>query len=235
VPTCPYCGREKDEATACPHCGCVPDETAFGRQPGEGEAERTQPRWWFEPQTSPSADREPARTELPRKSRRIELPFLDWLREEGPAGVPRQFGVVRVLGMLVVFALAFGLLRWLGAPTSVFVGVTLFFGLVGTGQAVLYRGRRPRVASVLAGLVAGPVVAVLMVLLELNFGAATGTDDFLDVTVMAFLFGLMGAPCGYLAGGLLAAIFLVRGPDLENAEPTSSDLSEDTPNDPFAD
>ena len=228
MPICPYCGREKDEATACPHCGCVQDETAFGRPTGESGTERAQPRWWFEPETSRSPRRE---------SHRIESPFLIWLREEGLAGVPRQFGVVRVLGMLVVFALAFGLLRWLGAPASVFVGVSLFFVLVGTGQAVLFRAQEPRAASVLAGLVAGPVVAVLMVLLEMNFGAAAGTDDFLDVTAMALLLGLMGAPCGYLAGGLLAAIFLVRGPDLQDAEPAPPDPPEDAPppSDPFAD
>jgi len=139
------------------------------------QAGRTEPRWWFEPESGLPSDAEPS--------------FVVWLRAEGLAGIPRQFGVVRVLGMLVVFALAFGLMRWLGAPTSVFVGVTLFFVLVGTGQAVLFRGMQPRAASVFTGLVAGPVVAVVMVLLEVNFGVGA-MGSALEVTALALFFGV---------------------------------------------
>ena len=165
---------------------------------------------------------------------------MGWLRAKGLAGVPRQFGVVRVLGMLVVFALAFGLLRWLGAPTSVFVGVTLFFVLVGTGQSVLFRGREPRAASVLAGMIAGPIVAVVTIILEMSFGAGPPHLSTFQLAALALLVvgagAVWGAPCGYVAGMLLAAVFLVPGPDLESAQPTPTDLPDDKPpSDPFAD
>jgi len=139
-------------------------------------------------------------------------PAISRLIREGTAGMPRRFGLVRVLGLLVVFALGFGLLRWLNAPPSVFIGVTLFVLLVGLGQAVLFGGRKPREASLVAGIVAGEVLVFVAGFLgPMNLG---------ELLFSAVLFAFLGGLSGYLAGALVAAVFLVKGRDLEDAQGT---------------
>jgi hypothetical protein len=159
------------------------------------------------------------------------------LIRDGTVGVPRRFGTVRVLGLIPVFALMFGLMQWLGTPPSIFVGVTVFVVLVGAGQAILFGGRAPRKASFVGGLVAGPIVGVLIALLATRIDNPSEVSDPWIVNALAVMFGLFGAPLGYLAGGVMAAIFLVRGRDLDDVETASRDAATTTtpPADPFGD
>jgi hypothetical protein len=153
----------------------------------------------------------------------------------GVAGVPRRFGLVRVLGLLVLFALGFGLLRWLNAPASFFVGVTLFVVLIGPAQALLFGGRKPREASFWAGLFAAPAVAVVVGLFASRIDGRPRPIDLTAVWISATYLTVLGGPLGYVAGALVAAVFLVKGRDLEDSDQSAPGRTEDTapPSDPL--
>jgi len=145
-------------------------------------------------------------------------PAISRLIREGTVGVPRRFGLVRVLGLLVVFALGFGLLRWLNAPPSLFVGVTLSVVLIGLAQALLFGGRKPREASFWAGLFAAPAAVVLIGLFASRIDGRPRPIDPTAVWIYAACLTVLGGPLGYAAGVLVAAVFLVKGRDLEDAQ-----------------
>ena len=67
------------------------------------------------------------------------------------AGVPRQFGVGMLLVVTAVYAVLFAILRASKAPPSSFVVVGLFPFLIGLGQMLLFKGQRPRRASMIVG------------------------------------------------------------------------------------
>ena len=60
---------------------------------------------------------------------------------------------------MIVFTLAFAalftVLKFLKAPVWAMVGLVFYLAALGLGQAVLYRGERPRSASMLATIETG--------------------------------------------------------------------------------
>jgi len=189
---CPQCGSQVDDQLAlCWICGTAPDGTGY---PGTAVASRSAVR------------RGPWR----RRSKYLRLLPQILLRREPAVGVPRRFGLDRLLAMMVFFAALFGLMQWLGAERPVFAGFALFFVGVGVAQALLFGGKRPREASLLAGTLLGPLIAGGMVVagrLQTQPG-----DPFaaFDVYVAAFVLAVLGCPLGYLAGGLIAGVFLIK-------------------------
>ena len=67
------------------------------------------------------------------------------------AGVPRRFGVGILLVITTMFAVLFAIMQMLKLPPLAFAEIAGFFGAVGLGQMLLFKGERPRRASVIVG------------------------------------------------------------------------------------
>src|SRR6266478_1498195 len=79
-----------------------------------------------------------------------------------PYCVPRRFGIGTILVVTTAFAGLLAFLRWFGAPPQA-VGFLLgYISLVGLGQAVLFRGCRPRLASIATGSVCMLLLVVVV-------------------------------------------------------------------------
>lgn len=121
----------------------------------------------------------------------------------GDYGVPRRYGLDSILAVVTAFALLFGALIKLGVgPVSIGFFV-IFVAGVGLSQALLFDGQDPRKASVHGGLIMALIlVAVLVVYLETVWGQRT---PICIVGGLVFL----GPILGYVAGTLIAGIFLI--------------------------
>lgn len=137
-----------------------------------------------------------------------------WWVELGhpPARVARRFGVRTMLLATLLYALLLALMSSLNAPPIVSGAVAVWVTLVGIGQAVLFGGKKPRLASAATGA----ALAATGALLGTMFFVFSQAPDLLDMLEAAFSGGVavvfstvFGAGFGYLAGCLLAAIFMV--------------------------
>jgi len=131
--------------------------------------------------------------------------------------VTTRFGVAELLGLMVLYALVFGLLSLFRAPWPVFLVLGLFMAAVAVAQALLFRGTRPRRAATLGGALMMMVGAQgLLMFLELlrlsrtgGFHAETLLELALSVVCSAVFWLPFGAVAGYMAGTLMAGVFLV--------------------------
>jgi hypothetical protein len=130
--------------------------------------------------------------------------------------------VGKLMAITTLFAGLFGVMTWLGTPPVVFAAIAVFFALVGLAQAILFQGRRPRQASVVAGIalcelsVVGFVIAMIWI---------RGIPSFFElsrvlVTLLLVMLccGPIGAGLGYLAGCVIAAVFLRKQSESEDTE-----------------
>jgi hypothetical protein len=118
--------------------------------------------------------------------------------------VPRRFGVNVLLVLMTGFAVLFALLRALNAPPPAFATIGVFFLGVTVSQVVLFQGKRPRMASMLVGAVLLPLVMISAQLLDRS--GRSPAWEWLDMLVISTVFG---AIWGYLAGTLVAGVFLL--------------------------
>lgn len=130
-------------------------------------------------------------------------------------GAPRRFDLATLLSVSTASALLFGVLRLLGAGPWGFFLISAFLTWVALAQAVLYGGKRPRLASLWAGGAVGLVGACWLSQNNLpwQWSLLRGPWDF-----FLLLFGLVvSCSCGfafwaflgYLAGALIAGVFLI--------------------------
>ncbi len=113
-------------------------------------------------------------------------------------GAQRVFDLFTLMAITLAFGLLFGAMKALNAIPEVFFGVTTFVTFVGIGQMLLFGGKSPRLASV----VGGPIALSLTIVLLAGWygqGAIWGAVCAL----------IPGIPAGYLAGGLVAGVFLI--------------------------
>ena len=90
----------------------------------------------------------------------------------------------------------------------------------------LFHGREPRKASLLAGAIMGFLGGIVIVALAEILPAEKGYEFVIyGARIIAILFCVFGAPLGYLAGGLIAGIFLFR----EREEQAAAEREEATP------
>jgi hypothetical protein len=119
-------------------------------------------------------------------------------------GVPRRFGVGTILVITTAFGLLLSLLQALGAPVGVVVFVVAFVSLIGVGQMLLFDGTQPRRASLLAGLIGLPLLLGLTIGF---FVPHRGRNNEIVCPICAAI--IFGPPSGYLAGGIVAGVFLI--------------------------
>ena len=146
-------------------------------------------------------------------------------------GVPRRFGAGTLLVIMTMYAVLFTAMQQL--PAVFFVVIATFFTGVGFAQAILYKGRDPRTASILTGMFLYPLL--LCVILAYGASGPLASEEHrFSADLSAFLltfyyFSGFGAGAGYLAGGLIAGVFLLfnkvqpplADPDEEPAPPPS--------------
>ncbi len=120
-------------------------------------------------------------------------------------GMPRQYGLRTMLVITVIYAVLFAFLASLDAPPAAFIVPAVFLAGVGLAQMFLFRGRRPREASLLGGsclCMAGAATGVVM----MHVAGERGDGVLLWIVVLT---PALGAVCGYLVGAMIGAPFLV--------------------------
>ena len=66
-------------------------------------------------------------------------------------GVPNRFGVGTLLIISTMYAVLFAVWRMVEGSPTFLAFVTIFFSAIGLGQMLLFKGQRPRMASVIVG------------------------------------------------------------------------------------
>jgi len=136
----------------------------------------------------------------------LECPIDDVAR------VPRRFGVGVLLILMTAFAVLFAVMRTFHAPPELFLVVAGLFLAVTLGQILLFQGKKPRAASLLAGGVVFPLEIVALIVWQVYSSRDRGPDPMLFMSLVP---GLMcsipgGIGLGYLAGCFMAGVFLIQ-------------------------
>ncbi len=112
---------------------------------------------------------------------------------------PRRFDLATTMVVTIAYALLFGALRSMRSEPIVFVVVAGFITSVGIAQALLFGGKKPRMSSVLVGLVCS-------VGFDMTFGSfrlVRGLGGLLTSSAIC------GAVLGYVAGVAVGSVFLM--------------------------
>jgi putative addiction module component (TIGR02574 family) len=116
---------------------------------------------------------------------------------------PRRFDLFTVMIVTAAYAVLLSGMSALRFPPVVSCYVAAFITLVGMGQAVLFRGSMPRLASVQTGIVA-------YFLCTISYGFMEPRFDLFEFMPLAIVFAVIfGGILGYLAGVLVGGVFLV--------------------------
>jgi MFS family permease len=132
-------------------------------------------------------------------------PDLSQAPDRRPVGLPRQYGIRTMMMITAVYAVLFGCLASAQAPPGVYVVVGVFIGGVGLAQMFLFRGTRPREASILAGSALLFLGAAILVVAA-HIARQRGDGVFLWTVVFM---PAIGALLGYLVGTAIASPFLI--------------------------
>lgn len=135
----------------------------------------------------------------------------DWLdrvlTSEG-YGAPRVFDLFTLLAVTLAFALLFGSLQLLkpmlmGGEELLSIVIGVFVTGIAIFQMLLWGGKQPRAAS----LVAGPL---LWFLISVVYGIVESKGEFSWLhLLMPLCSSVMGLLAGYLGGALVAGVFLI--------------------------
>jgi putative addiction module component (TIGR02574 family) len=136
----------------------------------------------------------------------VEQLMADCARSSGNQvfAAPRRFDLSTIFVVTVAFALLFAGMRVLPIPPFVSVIVGGYFALIGLGQAFLFRGNRPRTASMLVGTLYYGLGA--LIIWQLSGPRARPTFDILISGVFVLIFG---AILGFVAGALVGSVFMI--------------------------
>jgi hypothetical protein len=140
-----------------------------------------------------------------------------------PVGVPRRFSVGTMMILATAVILLFAVLKTLDTPPAVFAVVTLYVAGIAASQSLLFKGRRPRLASVVSGMSMIALFVVIVAVMEFR----SYPRSFDAGAIVGFLFAMVifpvvfGGPLSYVVGCFVASIFLVRR-ESDDAMPTST-------------
>ena len=176
---CPKCGGETaDSQPTCGVCDAPLDDIG--------------------PAESPLGPAELAAIGLPR-------PFRPG---RAPVGVPRRFSIGTMMILVTAFAVLFAVLKTFSAPPAAFIVITIFVGGIAACQSLLFKGKKPRLASVIGGSV---MYGVGMIVATIASSHHEGIDYEMELVYYGALWTLaIGGPLGYIVGCFVASIFLVR-------------------------
>ena len=134
--------------------------------------------------------------------------WLDHTLGKESYGAPRVFDLFTLLAVTLAFATMFMALRWLApAMNASLPACTMALGsfvtLTAIAQLALWNGEKPRLASVVAGPVVWMITAIGMLLP--NPRVFLVPETLLGVICSSFI----GIAAGYLAGAMVAGVFLL--------------------------
>lgn len=119
--------------------------------------------------------------------------------------VPRRFDLTTVLVVTLAYSLLFGGLRLLRLRPMAVSEVAGFVTCVAIGQALLFGGKKPRLSSVLVG-----VICLLGIYLVYALTRDASLFEFHHRVLLIWLsIAIAGAISGYFAGVAIGLVFLV--------------------------
>jgi hypothetical protein len=124
-------------------------------------------------------------------------------------GMPRRFGIGTAMILTAMFAAVCSVLKLLDATPAVYVGVSVFVIGVVASQALLFKGKDPRHASIISGAIIFYAIWVV-VSLTAHFGPRDYTRETTFSLSGALILLAIGGLLGYVVGWLFAAVFLVH-------------------------
>jgi RimJ/RimL family protein N-acetyltransferase len=127
------------------------------------------------------------------------------LAQPDVASVPRRFGVGVLMILITAFAVLFAAMRCFDVPPERFFVVSVLFFGVTLAQILLFEGKKPRQASLWAGGVLFPL-EILAICLYYAPSNSAGPGFIVAMVICASVFGM---PFGYLAGCVMASVFLL--------------------------
>ena len=141
-----------------------------------------------------------ATDESPRENP-FESPSLkDSLTSPGDKvySVPRRFDLATMFAVSFAFAVMFGVFRLMQMPAEGTVVISAFIAVVGFSQAMLFKGKRPRLASLLVGAIAYSLAYLI---------AQAILAARIPSLIELFFMCVLGCLFGYLAGCLVGTVF----------------------------
>ena len=131
--------------------------------------------------------------------------------------VPRRFSIATIMIMMVLYGGILGAYRAIVGNANVShmeIGAIVFFVCwIAACQPILYRGRKPREASVVGGAVFGGVTATILTYSNMRWPAMAPLEMLLNAVAIPLAVAPLGMPIGailgYLAGVGLAGVFLL--------------------------
>jgi hypothetical protein len=118
--------------------------------------------------------------------------------------VPRRFDLATIFVVTLAYSLLFGLMSTLSFPPSASAMVAGFILIVGAAQAVLFGGKKPRTASIIAG---AAIYSVAMI--AVWFANGPRLYSSWQILVPATFMVASGGMLGYIAGVVIGGVFLV--------------------------
>jgi len=115
---------------------------------------------------------------------------------------PRRFDLASIFAVTAAYSLLFTGLALLDAGPTTKLVFGSFITIVGIGQPLLENRVNPRGASILVGAAAGLLFAIIV---WWNLPDA----QFFAFALLIAIGSVLGGSCGYLAGALVAGVFLV--------------------------
>lgn len=130
--------------------------------------------------------------------------YLSKQSSDAPAlyAAPRRFDLASIFAVTAAYSLLFTGLALLDAGPTTKLVIGSFITIVGIGQPLLEDRINPRGASILVGAAAGLLFAVIV---WWNLPDA----QLIAFTLLIAIGSFLGGACGYLAGALVAGVFLV--------------------------
>jgi hypothetical protein len=122
---------------------------------------------------------------------------------------PRRFDIFTLMVVTVAYAFLFmltSIVDTINKTASLWASavIGIFLAYVAVAQIVLFQGRSPRIASMLAGVSA---VAIWLLVFVVRFADPVGAPY--DLVWGMICSCVWGAPVGYLAGATVGGVFLV--------------------------
>lgn len=164
----------------------------------------------------------------------ISVPILklqsvveDWLGTS-TYGAPRVFDLFTLLAVTLAFALLFAFMRFIepvfpDTIPEISLALASFLTLTAIAQMVLWGGKKPRLASLVAGPINWILVAVILAV------QAPRLYTRLHFSLGVLCSAVLGIFVGYLMGGLVAGVFLLadqfRRRFASNTEETSNETT----------
>ena len=109
----------------------------------------------------------------------------------------------------VAYALLFAIVLALGAGPATFALIAGFFTFVGLAQALLFRGKQPRMSSILAGMAYYFIASALSITVWWWNDIWQHPEAIVIALASGLCTSVFGAVCGYLAGTMIGGVFLV--------------------------